>query len=129
MRFEKVTCDGCGDDLTTRSNCVDYRLVLASESKPGYGAGCYTAMMIYPAIKRTHHFCDLKCLDHWRNREQHYDKLWKKCWDTWVAEKGKTHGNWSSYPEMPDDVRAAHDAEFRAAALAEFPLTEASKEI
>lgn len=37
MRFEKITCDGCGADLTTRSNSVDYRLVLYSEEKPGYG--------------------------------------------------------------------------------------------
>lgn len=37
MRFEKITCDGCGSDLTTRSNSVDYRLVLYSEEKPGYG--------------------------------------------------------------------------------------------
>lgn len=74
MKSEKVTCDGCGADLTTRANSVDYRLILASESKPGYGPGAYTDMMIYPAIERAHHFCGLSCLDRWRDRERHHDQ-------------------------------------------------------
>ena len=48
----KVTCDGCGRDLTTRTNSVDYRLVLGSESKPGRGSGVYTDKMIYPPVDR-----------------------------------------------------------------------------
>lgn len=66
MRSETVLCDGCGRDLTTRTNMIDYRLVLAAEEKPGGGSGIYTAMMICPPIDRPHHFCGLGCLDDWR---------------------------------------------------------------
>lgn len=70
MEDRKVTCDGCGADLTVRTNSVDYRLVLAAESKPGYGSGVYTDVMIYPPIDRPHHFCRLECLDKWRNLKE-----------------------------------------------------------
>lgn len=65
MRTEKVVCDDCGEDLSTTTNSVDYRLLLKSESKPGYGSGFYTDMLITPAIDRPHHFCDLSCLRRW----------------------------------------------------------------
>lgn len=64
-RSTEVRCDACGHDLTTRSNSVDYRLVLDYESKPGYGSGVYTDMMIYPPIDREHHFCSMGCLARW----------------------------------------------------------------
>jgi len=67
----KVTCDGCGDDITATGNSVDYRLVLESELLPqwwqirGESGGSCTDMMIYPPIKGRRHFCGLKCLDVW----------------------------------------------------------------
>ena len=53
----EITCDGCGNDLTTTSNCRDYRLALLNEDILS-GGGCVTAMgascepqtqTIYPA--------------------------------------------------------------------------------
>ena len=124
MRDEKITCDGCGADLTTRSNSVDYRLVLGSESKPGYGAGVYTDMMIYPPIDRTHHFCGIGCLDHWRDREHYSSNLWRVWWDKWKAEHGTKDdmGRIRSYPSPSDDVTKPLGKGFEAAALAAFPM-------
>jgi hypothetical protein len=66
VKTVKVTCDGCGADLTTRSNSVDYRLVLFAENKPGNGSGVYTDMGIGPPVDRTYYFCRLDCMDRWR---------------------------------------------------------------
>lgn len=124
MRTEQITCDGCGHDLTTRSNSVDYRLVLAAESKPGYGSGFYTGMMIYPPVDRAHHFCALSCLDHWRSRENCEADLWRGWWDKWKAEKGNVSpdGRCTSYPTPPEDERLAAGETFKSMALAEFPM-------
>jgi hypothetical protein len=59
-----ITCDGCGNDITTTGNSVDYRLSLRSEPKPSWG-GAVTDMMIYPSLKSNKHFCGLGCLDKW----------------------------------------------------------------
>lgn len=125
MRIETVTCDGCGADITTRSNSVDYRLVLGSESKPGHGAGFYTAMMISPAIDRAFHFCDLGCLDHWSGRRRHRDQLSAEWWETWKREHGSTDqsGRCFSYPSPPNDVIEPARAQFEADALAAFPIS------
>jgi hypothetical protein len=124
-KIVKVTCDGCGHDLTTRSNSVDYRLVLCTESKPGYGAGAYTDMVIYPPVDRSYYFCGLGCLDHWRARENHQSGLWKAWSDDW-KEKNYTSrrddGRVLSYSSAPQELRDARKAEFEAAALAAFPL-------
>jgi hypothetical protein len=65
VREERVTCDQCGKDKTTRTNCEDYRIVLQSEMVPGHGAGVYTAMAIRPQFERPFHFCGKKCLRLW----------------------------------------------------------------
>lgn len=129
MRITTVTCDGCGNDLTTRTNIVDYRLVLAPEDMPGYGAGAYTAMGKYPAVDRAHHFCGLRCLDQWSDHRRLYDKLRKEKSDKWADEHGKVIGTAGlnnrplrSYPAPPDEVQTAWHAECEAAADAEFPL-------
>lgn len=124
----RVTCDGCGSDLTTRSNSVDYRLVLAAQSKPGYGPGFYTDMMIYPPVDRAYYFCGLGCLDHWRDREHHENALWEAWMDSWKEENGSKNedGSISSYPEPPQETREACKAEFEAAALAAFPMKSAA---
>ena len=126
-KLVKITCDGCGRDLTTRSNSVDYRLVLGAESKPGYGDGAYTAMMIYPPVDRTYYFCDLQCLDCWRGRENHKNELRKAWWDKWKNENGTKHeeafgGCVFSYPEPSLETRVACEEEFETAALAAFPM-------
>lgn len=64
MKAVEVTCDGCGRDLTTTGNSIDYRLALANERLPSRG-GCVTDMMIYPPIKRDAHFCGMACLKKW----------------------------------------------------------------
>lgn len=124
MKIVKVTCDGCGHDLTTRWNSVDYRLVLASESKPSNGAGSCADMMIYPSIERPHHFCRLDCLDLWRDREKHCSKLWSAWWGRWKAEYGTDDGRLSSCPQPPRDVLDACELEFKADALSAFPMKE-----
>lgn len=120
-----VTCDGCGRDLTTRTNCVDYRLVLAAEGKPGHGDGFYTAAMIYPPVDRAYYFCALKCLDHWRSREHHKADLWKTWHEKWKDEHGTRdeEGRIWSYPCTPEDLRVKLNAQFEAAALVAFPMT------
>ena len=71
MRDDTITCDGCGRDITYTGNSVDYRLILASESKPRRGDGSViTDMMIYPDLDRPCHFCGLLCLDKWRNEKR-----------------------------------------------------------
>ena len=127
MRISKVTCDGCGRDLTSRTNMVDYRLRLTSEDKPGYGAGAYTAMGIYPSIDRDFHFCALRCLDHWRSRENHEAALWKSFYDKWKEEHGTNHDNgrggvYYSTPGTPDELHKRNKIEFAAAALEAFPM-------
>lgn len=122
----KVTCDGCGGDLTTRSNSVDYRLVLGSESKPGYGASAYTDMMIYPPVDRTYYFCELGCLDQWRARENHKSALWHQENEKWIDERGTRKGingaTYTSYPSRPEELREKLNMQFQADALVAFPM-------
>lgn len=130
MQKIEITCDGCGHDLTYTGNCVDYRLVLGNESKPTYpGAGAVTAMGIYPAVKRTHHFCGLGCLDHWRDRENHEARLWREWHDKWKEEHGTKDetGRVISYRCEPEEVRKANQAVFEAAALEAFPMKRVRK--
>jgi hypothetical protein len=62
--LRKITCDHCGQDLTTTGNCVDYRIVLKSESIPSRG-GVVTLMHLEPDIAEPKHFCGLECLKNW----------------------------------------------------------------
>lgn len=70
-KTETCICDACNGDLTSTTNCEEYRLVLASESLPphyvvqGLSGGFVTDMAAYRPINRTHHFCDLGCLASW----------------------------------------------------------------
>jgi hypothetical protein len=71
MRTTTLTCDGCQHDIQYKSNSVEYRLVLSSESKdmrPGMAA--YTDMGISPSIDQDKHFCGLFCLGVWLLRER-----------------------------------------------------------
>ena len=67
----EILCDSCKKDLTYTNNCVDYRLVLSSQSKSpwftkdGGTVGAVTAMHIEPPIKGDKHFCSLVCLREW----------------------------------------------------------------
>lgn len=122
MWTEKVTCDACGKDLTTRSNSVAYRLALDSERMPGCGSFVSTGMMISPPVERTHHFCDFPCLDHWRNHHRHYDKLRRERWEQWKVN----HGDGRSYLWAPQDVTDEWDAECRAAAHRPCPALRSS---
>lgn len=122
MRTVEIKCDACARDLTTRSNSVDYRLILQTEDKPGYGAGAYTDMMIYPPVDRPYHFCGLGCLDRWRDHERHYDKKMREFLDAWVAEHGNRTERVLSYPCPPKEIESAWMAESRDAALIAFPL-------
>lgn len=67
----KITCDGCGGDITYTSNSVDYRLALRVERMAhcprDHGAAyAVTDMAISPPMKADCAFCGLQCLDRWR---------------------------------------------------------------
>ena len=68
-------CDGCHKDITTTSNSEDWRLVLTSQPKmlwyeaEGLRGGVVTDVAMRRPIDRSHHFCNLKCLDVWRAGE------------------------------------------------------------
>lgn len=68
MKTVDISCDGCGRDLTTTGNMVDYRLLLTSENIAPSGPTA-TAMMVYPAIMQPAHFCGLHCLRGWLAKE------------------------------------------------------------
>lgn len=63
-RKETITCDSCGVDLTTTSNCVDYRLALLNQFIP-LAPGSVTAMRAEPILERDYYFCTLNCLLQW----------------------------------------------------------------
>lgn len=67
MRHEQVTCDGCGRDLTSTSNCVDYRLALTVEGVPSSGR-IATLMHIEPPLNRDYHFFRVDCLKTWMTK-------------------------------------------------------------
>jgi len=126
MRNEKVTCDGCGGDISTRWNSVDYRLVLQSESKPLADNLQYMAdMMIYEPISRPHHFCRLGCLDTWRDRERMRGNLLKGWMDRWAEKHGSVNSSIRSYPVPPDDVIKERDAAIEAEVMIQYPFTAA----
>jgi hypothetical protein len=78
----QVSCDGCGKDLTTTSNAVDYRLALSSESIP-FSGQVATTMMVYVPVHRTRHFCGVGCLKKWMLVLEDPAKycIWENCCD------------------------------------------------
>ena len=64
MRTEKITCDGCGADLTGGTSMPGYRLVLESEPIPTSGGEVY-GVMVYPHLTQGAYFCNMKCLGKW----------------------------------------------------------------
>ena len=76
MKISSISCDKCAKDLTYTGNCQDYYLVLTYGSKAawyekeGLRGGAVTAMALSPPVSRTYHFCDLNCLDKWRDVER-----------------------------------------------------------
>lgn len=60
-----ITCDSCSKDLTTTSNCEDFRIAVVPERVPSAG-GVVTLMAIEAPLKgKTHHFCGPACLYRW----------------------------------------------------------------
>lgn len=64
MKTTTVKCDWCAQDITSTSNCEDYRLALVVESKHRE-SGIVTDMEIDPPINKNAHFCDVPCLKKW----------------------------------------------------------------
>ncbi len=122
----KVTCDGCGEDLTRTGNSVDYRLVLKNEAIPSVG-GFVTSMPATPSLEGPAYFCDLACLDLWRSRENYCAALCKDWWETWRKENSVTDGRFTSYPVPSDDLCAEIKERFKAKALLDFPLKRPSR--
>src|SRR6185312_9710099 len=130
-RKTEFTCDGCGEDLTYTGNCEDYYLVVTYGSKQpwyvkeGLRGGAVTSMAKSPPVDRDYYFCDLKCLDYWRSRRHHFEKLTATWWDQWKAERGTPDrdGKIRSYPCPAEETWKARNAEFEAAALVAFPMS------
>ena len=70
QKLSPIICDGCGKDITTTGNSVDYRLSLDTYTPmSGSTSGAVTLMMIYPAIDATKHFCNnLECVKAWLDK-------------------------------------------------------------
>lgn len=119
MRTTEIKCDKCGKDLTYTGNCEDYYLTLGSAPKVGRG-NFRTLMAVTPPIDREHHFCNLACLDKWRDGERMFDSLMATKWEIWKREHGTSEfgGAVKSYPSPGEDIYAAWVAECRAAANA-----------
>lgn len=60
----KITCDDCGNDLTTTGNSEDYRLCLKPEAIPSSG-GIVTDLAAHPPIDKAAYFCDIPCFLRW----------------------------------------------------------------
>lgn len=67
MKEERITCDGCGTDLTITGNSIAWRLALTPQKIPCH-SGAVTDMWIEPDLDRAHHFCGLRCLFLWVDR-------------------------------------------------------------
>jgi len=64
MRDNTIKCDGCGRDITTTGNIVDYRLHLSVVQMPVRGTMA-TLLHIIPPLDGDKDFCGLSCLAHW----------------------------------------------------------------
>lgn len=60
----EIRCDGCDADITTTSNCEDYRLALINESIPAR-EGPVTLMGKRPLLDGNCYFCSLPCFFQW----------------------------------------------------------------
>jgi hypothetical protein len=81
-KMTEIICDGCGNDLTITSNCLDFRLALVNESVPSEG-GLVTDMAAYPAIEQNTCFCGVDCLRTWLDKRYPPRKApyhGGKCW-------------------------------------------------
>lgn len=121
MKTVQIKCDACDSDLFDSGPQPKHRLVLVPQPV-GSSSNFRYSVLSYPSIKRSHHFCDLACLDHWRDRERHRDMLWRQWHEKWIEEHGERHGRLSSYMAAPEEVRSRAAEEFAAAALAAFPM-------
>lgn len=65
--MEKITCDKCGEDITTRGAKPAWRLKLAQEQIPVDGVGEYSVMVHPPLGHWREHldFCGMGCLQDW----------------------------------------------------------------
>jgi hypothetical protein len=64
----KITCDGCGKDITTTTQMPAFRLHLSAECLPNTSRMIY-AVLVYPPIESDCYFCDIECLQHWLNHK------------------------------------------------------------
>jgi hypothetical protein len=61
-----ITCDGCSKELIKDSSYPNnYILELKSKDVAVNSTGLTYAVMMYPKISSTKHFCNTKCLGEW----------------------------------------------------------------
>jgi len=64
MKRTKITCDHCERDITEGGSSLEFRLVLSQERLANH-TGYESAVMVYPPLKHTMHFCNKACLADW----------------------------------------------------------------
>ncbi len=62
MKTVEIKCDSCGKDLTTTSNCDDFRLCVSSERIYSRG-DILTAMEFTRPLDASLHFCGWPCFN------------------------------------------------------------------
>jgi hypothetical protein len=70
----KITCDGCGKDLSDFGAMPDYYLHLSPVRGKNSGGIVY-AVCCYPDIEKSMDFCGLVCLGKWLNNKQNAHNL------------------------------------------------------
>jgi len=80
MQETKITCDGCGNDLTYTGNEEEYRLALNLERKTIHPDITYvTSMYFIPPIKKNKHFCGIECIEKWLEQNRQNQQARKLC--------------------------------------------------
>jgi len=65
VKVLKVTCDGCGRDLSSTGNSDDKRIMMCMEFIPNPGPTSTALAVADPLPQSPCHFCSLECLKVW----------------------------------------------------------------
>lgn len=116
MKETAVTCDACGGQLSDAGAMPTYALVLSSFAVPNSGNIVFS-VAVQPHISRDRHFCDLGCLDDWRDDENLRADVLRNLREAWKIAHGTPDENgriWS-YPCPPNEISEGWEAEANAA--------------
>jgi len=63
----KITCDSCGENITSTKKTPCFRLHLSAEVLP-HTSDSISAVLVWPPIDQDCYFCGLACLKEWTNQ-------------------------------------------------------------